>query len=102
MWSWFRVDGGVSRTELEVRFAHLAQGQGVVEGRDGDVAAVEDGEGCLVGVQRGAVVEAAEGGLPGRGGADGAWAESCSFFSAVLGYGKYGIGEVDIFLITKS
>ena len=45
---WFRVDGGVSRSELKVYLAHLAQGEGVVEGRDVDVAAVEDGQGRRV------------------------------------------------------
>ena len=39
--------------------------EGVVEGGDGDVAAVEDGVGAGIGVQATAGVEAAEGGLAG-------------------------------------
>ena len=66
--------------ELSVGGGHLVEGQGVVEGGDGDVAAVEDkGPGC-VGVDAGAMVEGAVGCLAGGGVADSARAEagSCS------------------------
>jgi hypothetical protein len=36
--------------EVGEGFAHLAQGEGVVEGRDGDVAAVDDRGPFLVGI----------------------------------------------------
>ena len=54
----------------------MAEREGVVEGRDGDVAAVEDGSPVDVGVYAGAVVEAAVGGLACGGMADGAGAEA--------------------------
>ena len=52
------------------------EGEGVVEGCDGDVAAVEDEGPVDIGVDAGPVVEASVGGLAGRGVADGAWAEA--------------------------
>jgi hypothetical protein len=62
----------------------LREGHGVVDGRDGNVAAVEHGCPGLVGVYPGPGVEAAEGGLAGRGLADGAGAEAGSFDGLVL------------------
>ena len=56
--------------ELCVRGGHLVEGQRVVEGGDGDVAAVEDEGPRCVWVYAGAVVEAAVGGLAGGGVAD--------------------------------
>ena len=77
---------GRAGAEFEEGGGHLVQGEGVVEGGEGDVAAVEDaGPGC-VGVEAAAGVEAAEGGLAGGGGADGAGAES----GACLGGGVGG------------
>ena len=72
------------------------QGQGVVERRDGDVAAVDDqGPGC-VGVQARAVVEAPEGGLAGGGGADGAGPEAGALVIVRRrnGRGMEGMGDV--------
>ena len=54
------------------------QGQCIVEGCDGDVAAIEDQWPGSIRVQAGAVVEAPEGRLARRCGADGAGTESCS------------------------
>jgi len=66
--------------ELGVGGRHLVQCQGVVEGRDGDVAAIEDLGPGLVRVNGRPVVEASETGLPGGGGADGAWAETGALY----------------------
>ena len=44
-------DGGGSGAELGVGCCHLFEGEGVVEGRDCYVAAVEDFEGRGVGVE---------------------------------------------------
>ena len=62
--------------ELRIGFLHLPEGELVVEGRDGDVAAVEDVGPGGVGVEARAVVEGAVGGLAGGGGAEGAGAEA--------------------------
>lgn len=75
---WLGVDGGFAGSKLQVRLTHLSQGEGVVERCDGDVAAVEDGERGGVWIERGAVVEAAEGGLAGGGSTDSSRAESRS------------------------
>ena len=72
------VGPGAAGEELEVGFGHLAQGERVVEGRHGDVAAVEDRGPRRVGVYAGTCVEAAVGDLARGGGADGAGAEACS------------------------
>jgi hypothetical protein len=64
--------------ELEVSGSHLRERDGVVERRDGDVAAVEDRGPGRVRVYACAGVEASEGGLACRGCADGAGAEACS------------------------
>lgn len=56
------VRGGTG-TEFEKGGGELLQGEGVVEGRERDVAAVEDGGPGCVGVEAAAGVEAAEGGL---------------------------------------
>lgn len=82
----FRVDGGVAGTEFEVGFAHLTESKGIVEGCDGDVAAVEDSEGGCVGVEVRAMVEAPEGGLTGGGGADGARTETRSCVCRISEY----------------
>lgn len=66
-------------SELEVGLGHLGEGDEVVEGGHGDVAAVEDVGPGEVGVYSGAGVEATEGGLAGGGGADGAGAETGAF-----------------------
>ena len=57
---------------------HLVEGEGVVEGGEGHVAAVEDGERGAVGVEAAAGIKAAEGGLAGGGSADSSWAEAGS------------------------
>jgi hypothetical protein len=59
-------------------FAHLAQGEGVVEWRDGDVAAVDDRGPFLIWIETGSWVVAAETCLTGAGCADCSWAESGS------------------------
>lgn len=43
-------EGGRAGGEFGVGEGHLGKGEGVVEGGDGDVAAVEEGEGGGVGV----------------------------------------------------
>lgn len=68
--------GGGAGVQFEVGGGELLEGEGVVEGGEGDVAAVEDGGPGCVGVEAAAGVEAAEGGLARGGGADGAGAES--------------------------
>ena len=67
---------GLARAELEEGGGHLLQRLGVVEGRDGDVATVEDRVRSRVWVQSAARVEATAGALAGGGGADGAGAEA--------------------------
>lgn len=62
--------------ELAVGLGHLLHGDDVVHGRDGNVAAVEDGGPILVWVDAGARVEAAERRLPARGVPNGARAET--------------------------
>jgi hypothetical protein len=74
-------------SELLERSGHLLQSNGVVDGRDGDVTAVEDGGPVGVGVYTGSGVEAAEGGLAGRGGTDSAGPEA--------GAGSVGDGCVE-------
>lgn len=66
--------------ELEVSGCHLGEGDGVIEGRYGNVAAVKDAGPAGVRVYACAGVEASEGGLSGGCGADGAGAEACSCF----------------------
>lgn len=66
-------------SELEIGLRHLGESDEVVEGGDGHVAAVEDTGPGEVGVQTGPRVEAAEGGLAGGSGADGAGAETGAF-----------------------
>jgi hypothetical protein len=73
--------------ELLKRSGHLLQSNGIVDGCDGDVTAVEDGGPVGVGVYAGSGVEAPEGGLAGRGGADGAGPEA--------GAGSVGDGCVE-------
>ena len=70
------VGRGFAVGEVGEGFGHLAQGEGVVEGGDGDVAAVDYGGPVLVGVDLGARVVAAEAGLAGGGGADSAGTEA--------------------------
>lgn len=77
MW-WFGVDGCFAGAELEVCFAHLVESESVVKWGDGDVTAVEHLEWGCVGIQRGAVVEASEGSLARRSGANGTGTETCS------------------------
>ena len=69
-------EGGRARVEGCEGCGELAQGEGVVEGGEGDVAAVEKGERRGVGVEAAAGVEAAEGELARGGGADRAGAEA--------------------------
>jgi hypothetical protein len=73
-----RVRGcwGAAVAELVISGCHLGDGGGVVEGADGDVAAVEEGGPGGIGVYRAGWGETAEGGLAGAGGADGARAEA--------------------------
>ena len=72
-------EGGGARAELEKGGCHLFQREGVVEGRHGYVAAVEDRVGTRVRVQSAARVKAPEGALAGGGRADGAGAEAGSW-----------------------
>ncbi len=65
--------------ELGKRRTHLCQCLGVVHGRHGDVAAVEDLGPVLVRVHACPGVEAPERGLARRGGADCSWAEAGSW-----------------------
>lgn len=65
----------IPHAELGKRLSHLPQGQGIIDGRDGNIATVDDGGPVLVRVDAGARVKAAEGGLPARGLPDGAGAE---------------------------
>lgn len=67
-----------TRQELEIRFSHLAESEGVVEGCDGDVATVEDMWPRRKGVDAGAGVETAVRDLAGGGGTDGAGPKTCA------------------------
>lgn len=62
--------------EVGEGFAHLAEGEGIVEGRDGNVAAVDYRGPFLVGIKTGSWVVAAESCLAGAGCADCSWSES--------------------------
>ena len=64
--------------QIRERLGHLAERQRVVDGCDGDVAAVEEGGPAGVGVDARAGVVAAGDGLAGGGCADGAGAEACA------------------------
>lgn len=65
-------------SKVVVSFGHLPQCEGVVEGRDGDVAAVYDF--CPLGVRidAGPWVEASEAGLAGTGSSNGTRAKACA------------------------
>ena len=67
---------GASPAQLLERFGHLDEGQRVVHGRDGDVAAVDDLGPALVRVDIGPRVEAPERSLPRRRLADGSRPET--------------------------
>lgn len=62
--------GGLAVREVGEGLGHLAKGEGVVEGRDGDVAAVDYFGPFLVGVQARARVVASKTGLASAGGSD--------------------------------
>ena len=64
--------------ELEESLGHLGEGECVVKGRHGYVAAVDNACPGGVRVDARAVVEAAEGVLPGGGSANGARSEAGS------------------------
>jgi len=68
--------GGGAGQQLQEGLVHLALGEAVVEGGDGDVAAVEQRGPRPVRVDAGAHVVAGAGQLAGAGGADGAGAEA--------------------------
>ena len=70
------------------RFAHLTEGEGVVEGRDGDVAAVDDRGPFLVWIKTGSWVVTAETCLTGAGCADCSWSES----------GSWAVGDGGVYL----
>ena len=61
-----------STPQLRQSGSYLLEGEGIVEGRNGNIAAVEDFECCRVRVKQCAGIERANGNLPGRGGTDGA------------------------------
>ena len=67
---------GAPLAQLLERFRHLGECQGVVHGRDGDVAAVNDLGPALVRVDIGPRVEASERSLPRRRLADGSRSET--------------------------
>lgn len=69
---------GAPAAQLREGLGHLLQGHGIVDGHDGDVAAVEDGRPVLVRVDARPGVEAPKGRLPGRGMANGAGAKPCA------------------------
>lgn len=76
--------------QLEEGFVHLSLGEPVVEGRDGDVAAVGDLGPGLVRVDPCARVVACSGHLACAGGADGAWTEAGSCGVGV----RFGVWDV--------
>lgn len=53
-------------SKLKVCFGHLAEGESIVEGCDGNVATVKDTSPAAVGVESGALVETTERCLTGR------------------------------------
>jgi hypothetical protein len=72
----FTVGRSVAVSEIGEGFAHLAQGEGVVEGCYGNVAAVDNRGPFLVGIETGSWVVATEPCLTSTGCADCSWSES--------------------------
>jgi hypothetical protein len=56
---WVGVGERTARQELEVGLGHLAESEGVVQGRDGDIAAVEEARPRIKGVDAGPGAEGA-------------------------------------------
>lgn len=63
LWVSWVYEGWGAGAEFEEGETHLVKCSSVVEGGDGDVAAVEDGVGGAEGIEAAAGVEASEGGL---------------------------------------
>ena len=64
--------------QLAVGGGHLGECHSIIHGGDGNVATIEEGSPRCVGVDASTGIEAAEGGLAGGCGADGAGPKACA------------------------